>query len=32
MLERGGPHGWRISSFRFDLKFIEGNLQLERDD
>jgi len=21
-----------MTSFRFDLKFIEGNLQLERDD
>jgi hypothetical protein len=31
VLERGGPHGWRISSFRFDLKFIDGNAQLETD-
>jgi len=32
VLERGGPHGWRITSFRFDLKFIDGNPQLETDN
>jgi 3-phenylpropionate/cinnamic acid dioxygenase small subunit len=31
MLERGGHHGWRITSFRFDLKFIDGNPRLETD-
>ncbi|HXU61886.1 MAG TPA: nuclear transport factor 2 family protein [Polyangia bacterium] len=31
MFERGGQHGWRITSFRFDLKFIDGNPQLETD-
>lgn len=31
LFEQGGPHGWRITSFRFDLKFIDGNPQLETD-
>lgn len=31
VLERGGDHGWRITGFRFDLKFIDGNAQLEVD-
>ncbi|HLK88517.1 MAG TPA: nuclear transport factor 2 family protein [Polyangia bacterium] len=31
ILERGGALGWRISTFRFDLKFIDGNADLEGD-
>jgi 3-phenylpropionate/cinnamic acid dioxygenase small subunit len=31
VLQRGGHHGWLITSFRFDLKFIDGNPQLELD-
>jgi 3-phenylpropionate/cinnamic acid dioxygenase small subunit len=31
VLDRGGPDAWRINSFRFDLKFIDGNPQLETD-
>ena len=31
ILDRGGPLGWRISTFRFDLKFIDGNASLESD-
>jgi hypothetical protein len=31
ILDRGGPLGWRISTFRFDLKFIDGNTNLEND-
>lgn len=31
ILDRGGPLGWRISTFRFDLKFIDGNANLESD-
>lgn len=31
ILDRGGPLGWRISTFRFDLKFIDGNADLEGD-
>lgn len=30
-LTRDGPR-WRIASFRFAAKFVDGNLQLERDD
>lgn len=32
VLDRGGPLGWRIATFRFDLKFIDGNADLDRDD
>jgi hypothetical protein len=31
ILDRGGPLGWRISTFRFDLKFVDGNPELESD-
>ena len=31
ILDRGGPLGWRISTFRFDLKFIDGNANLESE-
>jgi hypothetical protein len=31
IFDRGGPLGWRISRFRFDLKFIDGNADLESD-
>jgi len=30
-LVNGRDHTWRISAFRFNLKFIEGNQQLEQD-
>jgi len=32
LLEQGAQRGWRITGFRFDLKFIDGNAQLETDD
>ncbi|HVT05890.1 MAG TPA: nuclear transport factor 2 family protein [Polyangia bacterium] len=31
VLDRAGSGAWRINSFRFDLKFIDGNPQLESD-
>jgi 3-phenylpropionate/cinnamic acid dioxygenase small subunit len=31
VLDRATPGGWRITSFRFDLKFIDGNPHLETD-
>jgi hypothetical protein len=31
LFERGGQHGWRITSFRFDAKFVDGNSDLETD-
>ena len=30
-LTRGGESGWLIDSFRFNLKFVDGNPHLERD-
>jgi hypothetical protein len=29
-LRRGGDGGWTIHAFRFNLKFIDGNLELEK--
>jgi hypothetical protein len=31
ILDKGGPLGWRISTFRFDLKFTDGNPDLASD-
>ena len=31
IFDKGGPLGWRISTFRFDLKFADGNPDLEGD-
>jgi hypothetical protein len=31
ILEQGPHHAWRISTFRFDLKFVDGNADLEKD-
>lgn len=32
-LERAdGPWGWRISGFRFNLKFVDGNVQLGEEE
>ena len=28
---RRGTAGWRIDAFRFDLKFLDGNLELEKE-
>jgi hypothetical protein len=29
---RRSPAGWRITAFRFNVKFVEGNLDLEKEE